>query len=362
MNSLIRLASPRVLVVDDEFALRDILQKGLERSGFSCAVAENALEALAYLKDHAVDVVLTDVVMPGMDGIELCRTIKKLYDVQVIIMTGFSDYTYEEILGHGASDFLNKPMRMPELVTRLRRVLTEHATHQERDHALEEAQGLTGKLQAALDGIVDAMSMTVEYKDPYTAGHQRRVAEIACAVAARLGLTQDQIYGLRIAGRIHDLGKITVPSEILCKPGVLDPLEYDLMKRHVDVGYHILKNITFPWAVADFVWQHHERLDGSGYPRGLHKDEILPESRILAVADVFETMTTHRPYRPSRGATAAFEEMALGRGVRYDADVVDAVLELYGDMLRPAQPEAPKPAEPAPCDCPPGEAPTTPPP
>jgi putative two-component system response regulator len=179
-----------------------------------------------------------------------------------------------------------------------------------------------------MEGIVEAIAVTVELRDPYTAGHQKRVADLACAIARDMALSEDYVYGLRMASVIHDLGKITVPAEILSKPGQLSELEYELIKNHVQAGYDILKQIEFPWPLADIILQHHERLDGSGYPHGLKQEEILLSARILAVADVFETISSHRPYRPSLGLQRALDELLESRGKLYDSQVVDTCLAL----------------------------------
>jgi putative two-component system response regulator len=184
------------------------------------------------------------------------------------------------------------------------------------------------KLRKAMDGIVEAISVTVEMRDPYTAGHQKRVAELACAIARDMQLSEDEIYGLHMASVIHDLGKITVPAEILSKPGQLSGLEYELIKSHVQAGYDILKQIDFPWPLADIILQHHERMDGSGYPNGLKQEEILLTSRILSVSDVFETIASHRPYRPSLGLQRAVDEIRENRGRLYDSRVADVCLAL----------------------------------
>ncbi|MDX9896876.1 MAG: HD-GYP domain-containing protein [Desulfofustis sp.] len=184
------------------------------------------------------------------------------------------------------------------------------------------------QLQKSLDEIVNAMSLTLEERDPYTAGHQRRTATLSLAIGKLLGLQEDELHGLRMAGLIHDMGKIAVPGEILSKPGNLNEAEMQLIKRHPQVAYDILKQIDFPWPVDRIVLQHHEKLDGSGYPQGLKGGDILLEARILCVADVVETMETHRPYRPSLGRQAALEEIGRFRGILYDPQVVDACLTL----------------------------------
>lgn len=186
-------------------------------------------------------------------------------------------------------------------------------------------------LKRTLDGTVDALSTTLEMRDPYTAGHQKRVALIACEIAQEMGLSKEQIEGIRVMGFLHDIGKIVVPAEILSKPGKINEYEFHIIKAHSQVGYDILKGIELPWPVALATIQHHERLDGSGYPRGLKGDEIILEARILAVADVLEAMASHRPYRPSLGLDKALDEIRQKRGICYDPEVVDACLHLFVD-------------------------------
>ncbi len=189
-------------------------------------------------------------------------------------------------------------------------------------------------LKRALEGTVTALATTTEKKDPYTAGHQRRVARLACAIAEEMGLSKEFIEGLNTAGLLHDIGKIAVPAEILSKPGKLYDYEFALIKPHPQIGYEILKDIEFPRPVALSVLQHHERMDGSGYPNGLHGDGIVLEAKILAVADVVEAMSTHRPYRPALGVEAALQEIKRRSGTAYDSLVVKASLKiLHGGVF-----------------------------
>jgi HD-GYP domain-containing protein (c-di-GMP phosphodiesterase class II) len=178
-------------------------------------------------------------------------------------------------------------------------------------------------------GTIDAVSAMVELRDPYTAGHERRVAEIAAAIGAELGLTEVQIKGLKITGGVHDIGKIAVPAEILSKPGRLSALEFEIIKTHAQQGHDILKAIDFPWPVAQTILQHHERFDGSGYPQGLKGDQIIVEARILAVADTVEAMSSHRPYRGGLGIEAALHEIEVQSGKRYDPQTAAACLRLF---------------------------------
>jgi len=185
-----------------------------------------------------------------------------------------------------------------------------------------------------LEGAIEAIAMTLEMRDPYTAGHQQRVSQLACAISDEIGLPQQQIDGLRIAGLIHDLGKVTVPAEILSKPGKLTETEFSIIKNHPQVAYDILRKIDFPWPVAEIVLQHHECLDGTGYPQGLKEKEILLEAKILTVADVVEAMASHRPYRPALGIDKALDEVKFGKGTRFDATVVDACLAIFSKTFK----------------------------
>jgi putative nucleotidyltransferase with HDIG domain len=185
------------------------------------------------------------------------------------------------------------------------------------------------KMQRILNQTVGALATALEIRDPYTAGHQRRVSQLATAIAEEMGLSKDQIEGIVVAGTIHDIGKIYVPSEILTKPGKLSELEFTLVKTHCQAGYDIIKEIEFPWPVADIILQHHEKINGSGYPHGLTGPEILIEAKILMVADVVEAMASHRPYRPSLGIDAALEEIFRNKGILYDPEVVDACIRLF---------------------------------
>ncbi len=212
-------------------------------------------------------------------------------------------------------------------LTRLNRQLTAEIA--ERLRAEEKLQLSYRRLQGLLDDVVNAMSMTVEERDPYTAGHQRRTAALATALARELRLPYQDIEGIRMAGLIHDIGKISIPAEILSKPGRLNQAEMLLIRRHPAVAYDILRQIDFPWPVDRIVYQHHERLDGSGYPLGISGSAILLQSRILSVADVVETIESHRPYRPGLGREKALREITTHRGVLYDPTVVDACLRLF---------------------------------
>ena len=185
------------------------------------------------------------------------------------------------------------------------------------------------KLQKTIEDSIQAISLVTEARDAYTAGHQRRVSSLAVAIVKEMGFPQDKVEGIKIAALIHDVGKINLPAEILSKPGRLSEIEFNLIKNHSQIGYDILKKIDFLWPIAEIVLQHHERLNGSGYPGGLKGDEILLEAKIICVADVVEAMSSHRPYRPALGIEKALEEITQNRGILYDPEVVDICFKLF---------------------------------
>jgi len=185
------------------------------------------------------------------------------------------------------------------------------------------------KARRTLDGVVEALEAAIDLRDPYTSGHQMRVTQLAVAIAKEMNLPEEEIDALRYAALVHDIGKLAVPAEILARPSELSDTEFALIKAHPDQAHSILKGIDFPWPVAEIVLQHHERLDGSGYPRGLKGDEIMLEARIIAVADVVEAMASHRPYRPALGIRAALIEVVKNKGKLYDPDVVEACLSAF---------------------------------
>ena len=180
-----------------------------------------------------------------------------------------------------------------------------------------------------MEGTIHTIAATVEARDPYTAGHQTRVADLAAAIASEMRLSDKQVEGIKMAGVIHDLGKVQIPAEILSKPGKISELEYKIIQTHPQVGFNLLKRIEFPWPIAQMVLQHHEMIDGSGYPQGLKGEEILLEARILTVADTVEAMASHRPYRPALGVNKALEQIKLDKGTLFDTRVVNACLKVF---------------------------------
>ncbi len=208
-------------------------------------------------------------------------------------------------------------------------LLTTAADITHRKQADAELHKTLESLKKSFGATVQVMVSAIESRDPYTAGHQLRVANLACAIAEEMGLPADKIEGIRMAGSIHDIGKLSIPAEILSKPSKLTKIEFSLIKEHSRIGYEMLKDIESPWPLAHIVYQHHERMNGSGYPRNLKRSEILMEAHILAVADVVEAIASHRPYRPTLGIEAALEEITNNKGVLYENTVVDACLRLF---------------------------------
>lgn len=353
-----------VLIADDRPDDRRLLRLIIERMGHRVIEAENGQQALDLARANVPDLVLSDILMPVMDGFTLGRELLAeggLRHIPFVFVTAtYSEQRYQDFAAEvGAARVLLKPFEAqavrdvvqealanstPSDATQRLRRLDDQQFHERHAQAVnwkleekvEELERANTKLrsseahsQALTASVVEAISKMVEYRDPYTTGHERRVGDLAVAIAARLGYSEDWINGLRIGGYLHDVGKIAVPSEILTKPGRLSQTEFTLIQAHAQIGFDILSGINFPWQIAEMARQHHERLDGSGYPRGLIGEQILPEARILAVADVVEAMMTHRPYRPAIGRTAALHEIESGRGIIYEPAAVDACLQLF---------------------------------
>ena len=369
----------RILVVDDESTILDLYQRILGPSNplpflpnfeitccsqgddavnsVKCSTEENAPYAVAFL----------DLNMPpGPDGRWTAKQIHRLDpSINIVVVTGYRTAQNGELADQDhISDkllYLQKPFHHQEIIqfaTALsakwkaeRQLLTLHsdleALVEKRTAELVQSNKLlkieidNGKrmqlelqhsfenLKKVMNSTVQAITMTVEKRDPYTSGHQQRVADLSRTIAREIGLSENEIEGIYIAAAIHDIGKISLPAEILSKPVQLSDIEISLIQAHSQTGYDILKGIKFPWPIAEIVLQHHERLDGSGYPRSLAGDDILMAARIIGVADVVETMASHRPYRPSMGIDKALEEITQYKGVLYEPLVVDACLKIF---------------------------------
>ena len=352
---------PKILAIDDKKDNLVTLSALLKNLMPDCAVitAQSGTEGIAKAKAERPDAILLDIKMPDMDGFETCQILmadESTKRIPVIMITAIKTDPDSRIEGLecGANAFLSKPIDEYELVSQIKVAFrikkAEDDLREERnsiEKTLQERTALLRQeiavrklaekqlhntlenLRTAVGTTIQVMASAVETRDPYTAGHQIRSADLARAIAVEMGLSQDKITAIRMAGSIHDIGKLSIPAEILSKPTKLSEIEFRLIKEHSRRGYEILKDVESPWPLAEIVYQHHERLDGSGYPRNLKGEEICIEARILAVADVVESMASHRPYRPGLGIDAALNEIEKNSGTIYDNAVADACLGLF---------------------------------
>lgn len=371
----------RILAVDDDSTVRELyegilrpLHPSTAAPNFEltcCSQGDEAVEAVkrSFEENAPYAVAFLDLNMPpGPDGEWTAEEIHNLDPhINTVVVTGYRSTNTASLPQQSKfSDkllYLQKPFHPREIIqfaTALsikwqaeKQLLTLHADLEnlveERTAKLVKSNRLLkievenrrrmqleleqsfATIKKAMHSTIQAISMTVEKRDPYTSGHQQRVADLAKAIAQELTLPADQIESIYMAAAIHDIGKISLPAEILVKPSQLSDIEISLIQAHAQAGYDILKGIEFPWPIADIVLQHHERMNGSGYPQGLAGDKILFEARIIGVADVVETMASHRPYRPSIGTDKALEEIAKNKDTLYDSLAVDACLTLFND-------------------------------
>lgn len=326
----------KVLLVDDNTTNLQVLRETLDGLGYKLLIAKSGKSALVIVRKARPDLILLDIMMPEMNGYEVCTRLKgdpATMEIPVIFITALDEPGHKthgfEV---GGVDYVTKPFHAAEVKARVRTHLTLRQMRKDLSNqniVLEKkVNEKTAELQEMLNATVKTMAFALEMRDPYTAGHQQRVAHLACAIAEKLALSGEQIQAIRFAGILHDIGKIRIPTSILNRPGRLLDVEMEMIKLHPQVGFEILANIPAPWPLAEIVHQHHERLDGTGYPRGLKGDQILREATILTVSDVVEAGSSFRPYRPARGLEIALEEITTHRAVRYAPEVVDACLEL----------------------------------
>ncbi len=315
----------RLLCVDDRAEDAELEQLTLSRAGYELRATRVAAEdeLRAALDDDEYDIALLDYTLPGWDCREaLAQLTVARPDMPVISVAGtIGEEAAVELLKLGAADYVSKDhlARLPYAVGRALDAAQDHRARREAE----------GRLKEALGGTVAAMGALVEMRDPYTAGHEKRTAELVVAIGRRLGLDEDEIEVLDLTARMHDIGQIAVPAEILTRPGRLSQNEFTLIKAHPQVAHDILAPIDFGRPVAEVILQHHERLDGSGYPQSLKGDDILLGARVLAVADVVEAMSSHRPYRAALGVEAALAEVSAGAGKLYDERVVAACRQVF---------------------------------
>ncbi len=331
-----------ILVVDDEKSIRYTFEIFLSKEGYDVNTAENVAQAIELVEKNNYDLIISDIIMPKGTGIDLLQKVKEINpDIPLVIMTGEPTVeTASTSVKYNAFEYITKPIDKPTLLGCVSRALSykelvdskkelEKENKNYRYHLEDLVRERTESLQKTMQSTIEVVSSILELRDPYTAGHQIRVGNLAVKIGKKIGMPDKNLTGLYVSGYLHDLGKISVPSEILTKPSKLNPVEFEIIKSHVEYGYSVLRKLDLPWPVASIVKQHHERLDGSGYPDGLSEDEILDEAKVLAVADVVEAMTSHRPYRPGLGLEMACEEIKSNKGVKFDEKIVDAALELF---------------------------------
>lgn len=344
-----------ILVVDDEPIIRDILIRKLTSSGYKPVAVENAFEALDRMRDRPFPVILSDIMMPGIDGIELIKKVRVLYpDTVVIMITAVSNANAAiEALKQGASDYLIKPFNLEEIVISIqnalekRRLILENRGYQEHLEEIVKVQtaeirGLlsveqqkTAQLNKALAEIqvtynttLEALSTALDYRDNATEGHSQRVVQYSLEIGRALGLSNDELKNLARGTLLHDIGKIGVPDSILRKPSNLTTEEWVEMRRHVEYGYSMLKDIPFLRDASFLVLHHQEKYDGTGYPQGLKREQIVMNARIFALADTYDSMTTDRPYRRALPDGAAREEILRCRSSQFDPVVVDTFFNI----------------------------------
>jgi response regulator RpfG family c-di-GMP phosphodiesterase len=320
-------------VVDDEPALRQVLCRLLRADGFECIEAASGVEALDQLQSHPVTIVLTDLRMPQMDGVELLRRVRAMYpDVAVLLATGVNDIDVAvDCLNLGAMDYLTKPFAsLEDVLARVRKALEKrHLVIENREYQLhleDRVQQQARRLESLFLASIQSFAVALEAKDKYTRGHSIRVASLSATITAELGLNEDVARQIELGGQLHDIGKIGVREDVLNKPGPLTPEEYAHIMTHPVVGWRILSPLLDDAPVAlNIVRSHHERYDGRGIPDHLAAHDIPLEARIAAVADAFDAMTSGRPYRGNRmSQQAVLDEMTRNRGTQFDPHVLDA--------------------------------------
>ncbi|MBA4417506.1 MAG: hypothetical protein C0392_06315 [Syntrophus sp. (in: bacteria)] len=358
------MKSTRVLIVEDESIVAYNLEAILESFGYAVSgVVSSGKEVMAAVEETEPDVVLMDIVLQGdMDGIEAARAMQQRFDIPVVYMTGYADEeTLERAKETAPFGYVVKPFGEREIHTAIQMAIYRHKTDEElrgyRDRLEDLVRNRTAELRGAnerfgreilerreaektlvdslealkkvFDGTVNALAVTGELIGIYAAGHPGRVARLAAAIASEMAVPQEILEGIHVMGLLHDIGKMAVPLQILSKLTPLNSHEFDFIKTHPRAGYNIVRTIPFPWPVADAVLQHHERLNGTGYPRGLRADNILFEAKMLAIAEVVDVMANHQGYRVSLGIDRALDKIVQNKGTLFDSEGVDACVELF---------------------------------
>jgi len=335
-----------ILVVDDEAAIRRLIRQTLTGEGYQCLEAGNANRAMEELHNNKIDLVMLDIKMPGKSGVQLLPEIRVSYpDAMVIMATSITDTgTAIHCMKLGAYDYITKPFNLDEVALSVdkalekRRLELENRDYQQ--HLEQKVEAQAKKIREAFFNAITALAYALEAKDRYTSGHSQRVSDISVAIAKELGLPQESINRIELAGRVHDIGKIGMRESVLNKRGQLTDEEFQHVKYHPESGERILIPIVEDKEILRIVRHHHERYAGTGYPDGLSGDEIPLGARILAVADSYDAMTSERPYRGAMSVETACAEIERGKNTRFDPEVAEAFLRSEGlspRSLTPAQ-------------------------
>lgn len=314
----------KILIVDDDDLVRDTLQFVLESNNYLVLAASHAAEALTILGDQPVDIIISDIFMPGMNGFELLKQINaRCPDTPVILVTGFGNIEMaRHALKEGASDFITKPYNIHEIPILIERTLTRHSIENRR------TQNLQDEIQKTYRATMEALLAALDTRDTETEGHSERVAAYTMMMAQRLGLSQEELTSIERGALLHDIGKIGVPDSILYKPGPLDDEEWVIMKQHPVIGYRMCMKVGLLQPAAPIVLHHHERWDGKGYPYGLSNEEIPLGARLFAIADTLDAITSDRPYRQAKSFGEARSEILGNTGTQFDPRLVDIFMEI----------------------------------
>jgi cyclic di-GMP phosphodiesterase len=332
MNNFVSADSQNVsiLIVDDEPMIRDLLENTMERTNYSCRFAENGAKALEMLSEQSFDVVVTDIDMPIMDGIELAKEVKSRFTADVIVMTGqIHNYQYDEVIHIGASDFVEKPFSPREMVLRINRVVRERGFKQAAQKAHEALK------ESYIDSI-HRLVMAAEYKDEDTGDHIVRIGEYCSLMAEKLNLSKEFKETIFYAAPMHDIGKIGIPDMILIKPGKLTHDEFEIIKTHTQIGSRLLsksKSKILQMA-QEIALTHHEKINGKGYPDQLKGNEIPISGRITALADTFDALTSKRPYKSPYPPEVTYDILRNERGEHFDPEILDIFIKNFDEFLK----------------------------
>lgn len=319
-----------ILIIDDEEIIRKVLHRRLSAEGYRCLEASNAEQASSRLRNNTVALAILDIRMPGKSGVELLSEIRSEHpDTAVIMATAVADINIAiQCMKQGAYDYLTKPFHLDEVVLSVERALEKRRLELEnreyQTHLEEKVEEQAKKICASFLSAITALAHALEAKDKYTSGHSQRVADISAKIAKELSLSPEDINRVRLAGLVHDIGKIGVRESVLNKPGRLTDKEFEHVKRHSEIGEHILAPIADDKEILRLIRNHHEHYDGSGYPDQLKSHQIPLGARILAVADAYEAMTSKRPYREALGDEKARKEIEQNKGKQFDSEVAEA--------------------------------------